>query len=435
MIYRTCTILLLSSLGHGQEIQESCVLSEVSYDITPGGEVPQAEEKPCLLAHRVSFRKAASFAAQRDAHRAWRERQVQLELEVNESQSILDQFIEEQAASGDACSARLMESKRTLDGLLHDLKEVSLEVSSHEQILETETENLNITHMSIEAVKTETAEALKKCQKERAEAVKEVAQYSAELQELIQIAEPGVRYQHSVKTLKGSEKKDISKLEKLSLSSIGETLVQKSEWTHDRCLAFVDFAKRHDYNLQTHMPKKQAPTKRACDEQREDLQKAFTKAFLEVKDLLKDARERVEDDSCFESAHAKKAAEMVPLVAARDQSAGRIEYSASGLAATEPVLHLVTDRAEQLRAHIKDTLTPECKEAGEVTEMLQKVRELIISLSECPGRDDFRLKIPKDEKEEEEEKVDKEDPFKALELSKDKEKIFDETSLEGFEDS
>jgi len=398
MAHRICVGMLLISTSTCQEVEEqSCALHGVSSEASSCHEVPQAEDKPSLLAHRVSFRKAVSFALQRDAHRAWRERQAQLEQEVNESQSILDQFIEAQAKSGDACSSRLMESKRTLDGLLHDLKEVSLEVASHEKILETETENLNITHMSIEAVETETKMAVKKCQEERAEAIKEVTQYTAELEELVQIAEPGVRYQHSVK----SDKKSMDKLEKLALSSIGTALIEKTDFSQDRCLAFIDFAKRHDYNLKIHMPKKQEPNKRACDEQRQELQKAYTKAYLEVKDLLQEAKDRVVDDTCFDTAKAKKAAEMVPLVAQRDQSAGRIEYSAAALAATEPVLALVTDRAEELREHIKETLTPECKEAGEVTEMLQKVRELIMSLSECPGRDNFRLKIPSDEKDEE----------------------------------
>eukprot|EP00746_Dinoflagellata_sp_MGD_P161088 gnl/MRDRNA2_/MRDRNA2_88121_c0_seq1.p1 gnl/MRDRNA2_/MRDRNA2_88121_c0~~gnl/MRDRNA2_/MRDRNA2_88121_c0_seq1.p1 ORF type:complete len:430 (+),score=112.17 gnl/MRDRNA2_/MRDRNA2_88121_c0_seq1:99-1388(+) len=390
MMQRICISLLLISTADCQEVlEESCALSEACEGI------PQAEENPSLLAHRVSFRKAVSFANQQSAHQAWREKQTQLEREVNESQSVLDEFIEEQNAAGDACSSRLMESKRTLDGLLHDLRDLSIETSSHEKILETETENLNITFLSIEAVDTETKIGIEKCKKEREEAIKEVTQYTAELEELIQIAQPSVRYRHAKP---GMEKKDMVKLDKLALSSLGTEIVEKSDFSEDSCLAFIDFAKHHDYNLRIHMRNKQKPDARACDLQREELQKAYTKAFLEVKDLLKDAKDRVLDDSCFESYHAKKAAEMVPLVAARDQSAGRIEYSAAALAATEPVLHLVTDRTEQLRDHIKQTLAPECKEAGEVTEMLEKVRELIISLSECPGRDDFRLKIPEEEK-------------------------------------
>merc|ERR1719265_1069491 len=117
-----------------------------------------------------------------------------------------------------------------------------------------------------------------------------------------------------------AENKSTDKLEKDALLSRSTILIEESDWNRDQCSAFIDFAKRHNYRLQTSMSKKQEPNKRACDEQREELQKAYTKAYLEVSDLLKEAKERTIDESCFESAHAKQAAEMVPLAAERDQS-------------------------------------------------------------------------------------------------------------------
>eukprot|EP00746_Dinoflagellata_sp_MGD_P008407 gnl/MRDRNA2_/MRDRNA2_116827_c0_seq1.p1 gnl/MRDRNA2_/MRDRNA2_116827_c0~~gnl/MRDRNA2_/MRDRNA2_116827_c0_seq1.p1 ORF type:complete len:448 (+),score=111.37 gnl/MRDRNA2_/MRDRNA2_116827_c0_seq1:96-1439(+) len=387
----TFVMLLLAFMSTCQEVEEeSCPSQASSSETTSLEEALITEEKSCLLAHRVSFAKVLSFSAQGDVHRAWRQEQFQLEREMNESQSILDRFIEEQATSSSACSARLMESKRTLDGLLQDVKQVSVEIASHVTILETEMENLNITHMSIEAVETEMKQAFERCKKERADALKEVKQYSSELDELIQIAKPGVRYQHSMKIANRS----MDKLWKEAMLSNSTILIEKSDWKRDQCSAFINFARRHNYRLWTNMSKTQAPDKRACDEQREELQEAYTKSYLEVKNLLKEAKDRTVDESCFESASAKKAAEMVPLAAQRDQSSGRIEYSAAAVAATEPVLALVDDRAERLREHIKEKLTPACKEAGLVTEVLQKVRELIISLSECPGHGDFRLQIP-----------------------------------------
>jgi len=113
-----------------------------------------------------------------------------------------------------------------------------------------------------------------------------------------------------------------------------------------------------------------------------------------LSDLLKDAKERALDKSCFQGAEAKKAAEMIPLVAAREQAAARIEHATQALGALEPVLSLVKDRVEKLRAHIDDDLTPECAEASEVSKALGKVRELILELEECPGRSDFKLKVP-----------------------------------------
>jgi hypothetical protein len=113
-----------------------------------------------------------------------------------------------------------------------------------------------------------------------------------------------------------------------------------------------------------------------------------------VKDLLTQAKDRVDDDTCDQSAKAKKSGEMVPLASQREQATERIESSSAALAALEPVVQLVDKRAERLQVHIKEDLTPECEEASEVSKTLQRVRELILSLERCPGRDDFRLQIP-----------------------------------------
>merc|ERR1719408_1136462 len=59
------------------------------------------------------------------------------------------------------------------------------------------------------------------------------------------------------------------------------------------------------------------------------------------------------------------------------------------------------DRVEKLRIHLAE-MHGECKDTEEVSEHLQRVRDLIKSLEECPGRDDFKLKIPEDTDEENE---------------------------------
>merc|ERR1719456_843160 len=103
---------------------------------------------------------------------------------------VLQQFIQAQQASGDACSSRLVESKRILDGLLKDLKALSTQVDSHEEVLETETSNLNITELSVNAVNVAHKEALEACAKEKEAAAATLSQYQAEMEELNQIAKP-----------------------------------------------------------------------------------------------------------------------------------------------------------------------------------------------------------------------------------------------------
>merc|ERR1719311_1111740 len=91
----------------------------------------------------------------------------------------------------------------------------------------------------------------------------------------------------------------------------------------------------------------QKPIELNCNQQRNKLQRIFTKAYNAVKDLKKDAKDRSEDNTCQETADAKKASLLVPLVAQREQAAGRIEYSEAALAALEPVLKQVDSRVDK----------------------------------------------------------------------------------------
>merc|ERR1711904_26382 len=201
-------------------------------------------------------------------------------------------------------------------------------------------------------------------------------------------------------------------------------------WSKDSCLAFLSYQKKHHLRHRkasrnvTQEPEdnnnddnnnnnkdeatneapesesdeatNEAPESksRSCDTEREELQNAFTEAVITTRELLKDAQADVLDTTCKDTADAKKAAELVPLVAERERASSLIESSTQSIAAREPILDLVDSRSEKMSAHIYDVLTPECAEAKEVSGLLEKIRELILLLEECPGRNDFKLKIP-----------------------------------------
>lgn len=310
---------------------------------------------------------------------------------VNKSKSLLDKFIDAQTASKSACSSRLMESKRVLDGLLKDVASLNSQVMSREQIVETETENLAISKMSLEAVKTEYYKSMRHCKQQRKEAIEDYKKYAQELNELNQIAMPSERYNHAVFVRSNDTHTKVFQGERLQTR---ESLLQVS-FDKKMCLAFVKFAKRHSDVLGDTPPKEGG---KACDEQREELQKAFTKAYAVASQLRQDARERALDKTCYQSAHAKLSAELVPLVSQRDTCVEKINAASQAIAALDPVLNLVKTKAEKLRVHISEKLSPECKDAAQASKLLVQVRELILSLEECPGRNDFVLNIPsKDE--------------------------------------
>jgi len=281
------------------------------------------------------------------------------------SLDVLERFITEQSFEGDACSARLLETKRALDGLLKDLKALSLQVDSHEEVLETETENLNITQLSVLAVEKTHGEGVEDCDREKQDALDRVSQYQSELDELTQIAKPSVRYNHVIK----AQEQGIGNVNNDSAS-----LIQQDVWTRDACIAFLEFEKK----------KKDDPkeTKKSCDAQRKELQEAFTEAVIKTRDLLKQAQADAKDTTCLELVDAKRASSLVPLVSERERASSVIDSSSEAIAALDPVLSLLKSRVEKLTDHIDSVLTPECSEAKAVSEALQKIRQLILELEE-----------------------------------------------------
>lgn len=398
---------MCKSISHPGGTDPSCSLTEGVH-----------EEGGSLLASRFELGRSMTTEEHLVAVSSWRYNHTKLTHAADEAKDTLQEFIDAQQDSDEACSSRLLEAKRSLDGLLHDLKSLSTQVEDHMTVLEVEEQNLKATELSIDAVIDEHNEATQKCEEEKEAALKDLAQYTAELEELEAIAKPSVRFEHVV-TVEGMPVTEAPTEE-------SPALLEEGTWTMKSCEAFLAYTTKHKDRQLLQEPNASAPADdntsstgsivvnnstiepglldsplvMTCNQQRKKLQRIYAKAYLAVKDLKKDAKERSEDETCQDTADSKKAALLVPLVAQRDQAAGRIEYSNQALAALEPVLDQVKMRAEKLEKHIEGFLKPECEEASEVSKYLQDVRDLIISLQKCPGRDDFTLKIPTDKEPE-----------------------------------
>jgi hypothetical protein len=353
----------------------------------------QPSNGSCLI---QKFNRATTLTTKTilNQHHEWRIHHMSLVGVVNQSKTLLDRFIDEQAASKSACSSRLLESKRVLDGLLKDVSTLNSQVVSKEEIMETETQNLKMSEMSIEAVKTMYKEMIERCRQLRKEAIEDYKKYRAELIELIQIAKPSLRYDHAVKVVSSDTNTSVKQMERLQkrtfVKGSAASLLQE-DFDKQMCLAFVRFANKHNESVNDLVSEK------GCDEQREELKKAFKKAYVDVTKLKKEARDRAMSVECFESAHVTMSAELVPLISQRDATVEKITIASEAIVALTPVMKLVKDKSEKLKIHIAETLTPECEEAGEASKLLVQVRKLILSLEKCPGRNDFKLEIPSKE--------------------------------------
>merc|ERR1719191_2242296 len=76
---------------------------------------------------------------------SWRTEQMSLMETLEAQKGVIDGFIKMQAKSGNACSARLLEAKQTLDALWAEVKDLTIQVKSHDKVLEAETKVLETT--------------------------------------------------------------------------------------------------------------------------------------------------------------------------------------------------------------------------------------------------------------------------------------------------
>jgi len=341
--------------------------------IAPGVE---AWEGTCLLAVKTSIARMSTNST--GQLQEWRRKHAYTVHLANRTHHDLENFIAQQAESGDACHARMLEAKRTLDHLLHDVHTLALEVGSHETVLQTLIEDLNMTKLSTDAIEDSYKKELENCEKEKIDALAELQQYRAELKELEQIANPAVRYEHALK-------QNTSKTSLLQTKST-------STFSPTGCVAFVQFVKNHRY---ADDPSRSGGlSKETCDTQREKLQEVFTETYKAISKLTKDAEDRSTDSMCTDAAEARKMAELAPITMQREKTSTKIEEASEAISGLEPVLDMAKQRAKMMEKHIETVLKPECADAAEVSKMLQNIRDLIVSVEQCPGFKRLHLKVP-----------------------------------------
>merc|ERR1719171_603760 len=151
--------------------------------------------KRSSISRKTSHPESLSLIELSNTHKMWRSKTSALYAHIMSATGILDDFINKQKKSGDACSARLLDAKRGYDGLLKDVKLISEQIDAHEKVMEAENADLSATMDSIKEVEATFKEDMEKCSKEHAEALADKATFEAELKELQQIAKPAVRYQ------------------------------------------------------------------------------------------------------------------------------------------------------------------------------------------------------------------------------------------------
>jgi len=132
-----------------------------------------------------------------------------------------------------------------------------------------------------------------------------------------------------------------------------------------------------------------------CNATREVLQDEFTSSWAAISKLLQEgeADAKSQKEECIENANMVYSSSQADTTAEMRDATRNIQMAKDVLSAVNPLLDNARKESEALTAHL-EVLKSNCQLDDDVTDHLTRVRELIMSLEDCPGRNDFRLEVP-----------------------------------------
>lgn len=347
---------------------------------------------------RDALRDAVELRRREDAHSV----KIPRDLLRGSTEVDIDKFIAQQEKSGDVCYAKVLEVKRTIDGLHMKVESIDAEMGANLQILRSQQRVVEDKEQELREAKQAYKDAMAECEKHRTASGAEAAKVQSWLDELINYAEPSVRSSVATNIRYDEQATDWAKglAEKHANNGSEEALVQQSQtWDAAQCeRAKAQLALARE-RLQEHQgANATGPVKYReldCNASRAVLQEEYNKAYRELA-KLKDQTASDGDEAynlCAQEAKTRLDAASARLnegILVATQNMERAEDVNSGL---QPLLHDAQRALAKVQEHLTE-LQGSCKLEDSVSKHLQKVRDLIISLQKCPGRQDFRLRFP-----------------------------------------
>lgn len=314
----------------------------------------------------------------------------------------IDEFIHAQLNAADHCHSRLLEARRTLDGVEGQVMALSSSIGTHHEVLVTNTKLLKDAIAEKDEVNGQWLKAYDDCENEPVDAA--IAQYQRELEELKNIAAPEVRssiaygakatdYAQEAREYVDKVSQDLKTNQTLK-DVIARNLsdahgISALEWGATQCRKFAAFlsVKGAVANY----------TELNCNETRENLQTEFTKAYNLISDLYDKAVKQAKDDldDCKRMADEIRDGKLAELDNKIREATTNIFQARGMLDELLPLHQKLSRNVERLQEHLED-LREKCSEEGEVSEHLERIRRLIRTLDACPGRNDFVLEIPEE---------------------------------------
>jgi hypothetical protein len=317
----------------------------------------------------------------------------------------IDDFLLDQLFSKDSCTSKMMEAKRTLDGVAAKVVQLSDEIEAEQSIINS---NKMIVDNAIDGLEESEAQEeadLAVCQKNFEEQWSALDGKRNEIVELEQIANPSVRSSiaHDMdveayvdKHVRAME----SRFRNTSMEAMSAITI-----TEENCKRVVDFLNKRgpddqekaihggDFSIKYSVVD--------CTAARQRLQDEFSEAYIEITKLITDGEKAAKDEKerCDLTAKNEEDERSSQLNLQIARCTADITAAKDTIHELEPLLNNGHKEVDALERHVNGRLKKMCAEDDEVTEHLKAVRRLIMSLEKCPGRNDFKLMIPGQHKE------------------------------------
>merc|ERR1719163_599275 len=313
----------------------------------------------------------------------------------------INDFIYDQMSSKDTCTSKMMEAKRSIDGIAAKVVQLSDEIEAEQSIINS---NKMVVDGAIDALQESEAqeeEDLAACQKTYEEQWAALDGKRNEIIELEQIARPSVRSSiaHDM-DVEAYVNKHIDKMEQRFFNASMEKF-SAIAITEENCKKVVDFLNGRQLPGEV----EKAGIKYSvidCTAARQRLQDEFTEAYIEITKLITDGEKAAtsEKERCDLTAKNDEDERSSQLNLQIARCTADITAAKDTIHELEPLLNNGEDETKAMEKYLEKTLSAMCKEDENVTEHLKAVRRLIMSLEKCPGRNDFKLMIPGQRKEE-----------------------------------
>merc|ERR1719321_1272992 len=138
-----------------------------------------------------------------------------------------------------------------------------------------------------------------------------------------------------------------------------------------------------------------------CTAARQRLQDEFTEAYIEITKLITDGEKAANDEKerCDLTAKNEEDERSSQLNLQIARCTADITAAKDTIHELEPLLNNGHEETAAMEKYLEKTLKKRCAQDDAAAEHLKAVRGLIMSLEKCPGRNDFKLMIPGQKKE------------------------------------